>query len=78
MPPILFCWPALSGTNVGGTAVEVKPSHQCPTTCCCVTDAGVVAEGQSNRIASDVEVLMKQRCVTEFFHAEKVVPTDIN
>lgn len=30
------------------------------------------AEGQSDRRTSDVEVLMKQRCVTEFCHEEKM------
>ena len=38
----------------------------------------MVAEGQSDKITSDVEVLMKQRCVTEFFHAEKIAPTGIH
>jgi len=29
------------------------------------------AEGQSDRMASDMEVQMKQRCGTEFLHAKK-------
>ena len=37
-----------------------------------------VAEGQSDRMASDMEVWMKQRCVTEFLHVEKMAPTDIH
>jgi len=28
MPPILLCWPTTSEVDVGGKAVEVKPSHQ--------------------------------------------------
>ena len=28
-------------------------------------------------MASDMEVQMKQRCVTEFLHLEKISPTDI-
>ena len=28
-------------------------------------------------MASDMEVRMKQRCVTEFLHAEKIPPNDI-
>ena len=36
----------------------------------------MVAEGQSDRMASDMEVSMKQKCVTEFLHAEKFAPTD--
>ena len=35
-------------------------------------------EGQSDRMASDMEVCMKQRCDTEFLHVEKIVPTDIH
>ena len=38
----------------------------------------MAAEGQSDRMASDMEVHMKQRCVTEFLHAENIVPTDIH
>ena len=30
------------------------------------------AEGQSDRMASDMEVHMKQKCVTEFLHMEKM------
>ena len=38
-PPILSCWPMTSEADIGGTAVEVEPSHQYPITCCCcVTD----------------------------------------
>jgi len=36
----------------------------------------MAAEGQCDRMASDMEVLMKQRGVTEFFHAEKMALTD--
>jgi len=36
----------------------------------------MTAEGQSDRMASDMEVRMKQRCVTEFLHAEKIAPND--
>ena len=38
----------------------------------------MTAEGQSDRMASDMEVRMKQRCVTEFLHAEKIAPNDIH
>jgi len=31
----------------------------------------MAAEGQSDKMASDVEMHMKQRCVTEFLHLEK-------
>ena len=33
------------------------------------------AEGQSDKVASDMEVCMKQRFITEFLHAEKIAPT---
>ena len=36
------------------------------------------AEGQSDKMASDMEVRMKQRCVTEFLHPEKIAPNDIH
>jgi len=36
------------------------------------------AEGQSDKLAYDTEVHMKQRHVIEFLHAEKVAPSDIN
>ena len=36
----------------------------------------MAAEGQSDKMASDMEVRMKQRCVIEFLHAEKIAPND--
>ena len=38
----------------------------------------VAAEGQSVKMVSDMEVCMKRRRVTEFFHVEKMAPTDIH
>ena len=38
----------------------------------------MAAEGQSDRMVSDMEVHMKQRCGTEFLHVEKMAPTDIH
>ena len=38
----------------------------------------MAAEGQSDRMTFDMEVFMKQRCETEFFHVEKAAPTDIH
>ena len=38
----------------------------------------MAAEGQSDRMVSDMEMRMKQRCVIEFLHVEKMVPTDIH
>ena len=37
----------------------------------------MAAEGQSHKMASDMEVCMKQRCVIVFFHMEKMAPIDI-
>ena len=56
-------------------AVQAEPSHQYSVTCCCCVMA---AEGQSDRMAPDMEVYMKQRCVTEFLHVEKIAPIDIH
>jgi len=36
------------------------------------------AEGQSDRMVSDMEMSMTQRCVTEFLHLEKLALTDIH
>jgi hypothetical protein len=41
--------------------------------CCRATEAG----GQSGKMMSDMEVHTKQRRVTEFLHADKIAPTDI-
>jgi len=35
-------------------------------------------EGQSDKMASDMEVRMKQRCVIEFLHVEKIASNDIH
>jgi len=40
LPPIILCWPSASEVDVGGMAVEVKPSHQHSVIFCCdVTDS---------------------------------------
>jgi len=36
------------------------------------------AEGQSDKMVSDMEVWMKQRGEIEFLHEEKMAPTDIH
>ena len=38
----------------------------------------MVAEGKSDKMASNLEVRMKQKCAIEFLHAEKMAPTDIH
>ena len=38
----------------------------------------MAAEGQSDRMVSDVQVNMKKRCGIEFLHLEKMAPVDIH
>ena len=38
----------------------------------------MAAEGQSNKMVSNVEVCLKQSCVIEFLHAEEVAPTEFH
>ena len=37
----------------------------------------MAAEGQSDKMVSDMEEWMKQRCGVEFLHTEKMAPIDI-
>ena len=37
----------------------------------------MAAEGQSDKLVSDTELHIGQRCGTEFLHAEKIAPSDI-
>ena len=72
MPPMFWCWSATSEADVGGMAVEVEPSHQYSITCCCVQQ--MAAEGQSDTVASEMEVQMKQKGVIEFLMQKKRHP----
>ena len=56
----------MSEADIGGMAVELEPSCQNRITSHCH-----VAEGQSDRGKSDMEVCMRQRCGTEFLHVAK-------
>ena len=38
----------------------------------------MATEGLSDKLTTNMEVLMKQRCVTEFLHAERNAPMDIH
>jgi hypothetical protein len=38
----------------------------------------MTAEGQCDKMASDMEWCIKQRCETEFLHTEKIAPNDIH
>lgn len=44
---------------------------------CFVAVRQIGLEGQSDKMAVNMKVYMKQRCVTEFFHVEKMPPIDI-
>ena len=64
MPPILLYWLTMSEADVDGMAVEIHPSCQYSISFFCrVTDG--------SRGASDTEVSMMQRCVTEFLNVER-------
>ena len=66
----------MSEVDVDGMAVEVKPSTNILLHLAAVWQ--LAAKRQSHRMASDVEVWMKQRCVTEFLHVEKIASIDIH
>ena len=69
MLPILLCSPTKSEVDVGDMAVKVESSRQYSVKFCCMGQMTV--EGQS-----DMEVHVKQRCIIEFFHAEKTAPNE--
>ena len=76
MPPTLLCWPTMSEADVGDMAVEVEPF--CQYSVNFVAMGQMTAEQQSDKMASEMEVRMKQRCITEFLHVEKIAPSDIH
>jgi len=58
-PPILFCWPTGSESYSGGVAVELNLPFNIHLH---FVAMGLTAtEGQSDKMASDVEVHVKQR-----------------
>jgi len=57
-------------------AVEIEPSRHIQLYLAAMRQ--MTAEGQCDKMASDMEVRMKRRCVTEFLHAEKIAPNDIH
>ena len=61
-PPILLCRSIISEVDVDGMAVEVESSHQIPLHF--VAMLQLVAEWQSDKMMSDIEVHM--RYVIEF------------
>ena len=69
------CWPTTSEADVCGMAVEAEHSHQYTAKCCCRVVDGSREAVWHNGIW---QVHMKQRCVIEFLHAEKMTPPDIH
>ena len=67
---MLLCWPMISEEVVGGMAVEAEPSHQYS-----INVKQIAGEEQSDKMASDMEVQIKQKYVIEFLHVDKMVPT---
>ena len=66
MPPVLLHWPTTSEADVGGMAAETESSCQYSITFyCCVTDG---SKRKVLKMMSELEVQVKQRCVTEFLH----------
>jgi len=47
-------------TDIGGMTVDSEPSHQYSVTFCCLQQ--MAADGQSDKMASDMEEYLKQRC----------------
>lgn len=56
----------MSEAGVGGMVVQFEPSDQYSVLFC-----HHATGGQSDRMASNMEVHMKKRCVNEFLHNEK-------
>ena len=71
MSPILICWLMTSKADVGGMAVEAEPSN---TPLTFVSVGQMAAEEQSEKMVSEMEPCMKQRCGTKLLHAEKMHP----
>jgi len=72
--PILFCWPTTTEADIGDAAVD----SVFPPIFHVVAMWQMATEGQNGKTVSDMEVLMKQRCILEFLHMEKMAPTDIH
>ena len=58
-----------SETDIGGMVIEIEPSSNILLHF--VAKQQMAAERQPDKMTSDMEVHIKQRCVTEFLHAEK-------
>jgi len=76
MPLILLFWLTPSEVDVGSMAVEAE--HSTNTLSLVVAMWQMAAEEQPNKMVSDMEVHMKQKCVLHFLHMEEMAPTDIH
>jgi len=77
MPPILLCWPSQCDKwELVGWQQRLSLPTNIPFHVVAVWQTA--AEGHSDTMASDMEVWMKQRGVTEFCPVEKVAPMDIH
>ena len=75
MPSILSCWPMQWEAEGGGMTAEVKPSHRY---CSLLLPCGRQQQMGRLTMASDTEMHMKQRCVTELLPVGKVTLTDVH
>ena len=66
----------MSEVDVGGMAVEVNLPDTIPLHVVAMWQ--MAADEQSDTMADDRKVCVKQRCVIEFLHAEKMAPIDIH
>jgi len=71
MPLILLCWSMMSEVNLGRLNLPTNIPLRV------VAAQQIAAEGRSDKMASDMEVWMKQRW-WKFLHAEKMAPIDIH
>lgn len=65
--PLVSLWhPAVAEADVVGMEIEVEPSYHYSIIFCCR-----VADGQSDKMAVNIQVCVKEKCVTEFLPVEK-------
>ena len=65
----------MAEADVGGMAVEKELPTNIPLHF--VAMPQIAAEGQSDEVASGMEMCMKQRCGIKFLYVEKIAPIDV-
>lgn len=74
IPPTLLFLLTISEVDIGSMEVEVPTNiHNVLFLC-----KRWQHRGQSDKMASETEVCMKHKCITELLHVEKMAPTDIH